>query len=158
MSVTTQVPEMEHKSLYEVLRLGGWEDLDICDTIWDWGVNLGHGGYSSFEDIDKDNPMDPWYYKIILLFCLNIKVEKVQPKWYTVCHVAEFIDENREAFDKFMNEENREGYRPKDYPKHQNPTIDDELFYDIYLPTFESLVVGNYTDDDYKKLFEYLTK
>ena len=154
-----KAPGLEEKSLYEVLKLVSQEDTDICDDIWDWCSNLGYGGYDSFEEIDnhygKDNP-DGGYYKFILLCCLNIKVKKYQPKWYTVCYVSKFIDENRAAFDKFMNERNREGYRPKDFKGKIDIDDDEELFYEVYMQTFENLIIGNYCDSDYLELFNYL--
>ena len=155
----TKTPELNNPSLYEYLKMSSQEDCDICDEIFDWGVNLGYGGYNSFEEIDKDfneNPEQSGYYKFLLLCCLNIKVIKPQPKWYTICRVSQFIDENRKAFDRFMNEENWDDYCPKNY--ENKIEIDDELFYDIYLTTFENLCVGNYSDSNYVKLVNYLLK
>ena len=161
MALTTKAPECTNKSLYEVLKLQGHEDTDICDDIWDWCSNLGYGSYDSFEEIDnhfgKDN-IEGYYFKFILLCCLNIKVVKPQPQWYTVCKVSEFIDNNRKAFDKLMNEVNRDGFRPKDYDHFIEKDDKEELFYDVYMRTFENLIIGNYSDNDYKKLVKYLLK
>ncbi len=158
MPLITTAPKLEGLSLYEVLRFANMEDTDICDDVWDWVCNLGHGGYESFEEIDKEYGKDNeegYYFKFIFLCCLNIKCVKYQPKWYSVCNVSAFINDNREAFDKFMNEMNREGYRPKDYDE---PLVwdDDDEFYDVYMETFRNLVNGNYCDYQYKALVEYL--
>ena len=151
--LVTQAPKYEGLSLYEYLKLTGHEDCDIGDEIWDLGTNLGYGGYDSFEEIDKafKDPNDRWYFKLILLFCWNIKVVKPQPNWYTVCDVCGFIEANKEAWDQFLNEENREGYRPMDY-KHLDPNKDDGYF-EVYMQSFEQLCIGNYSDRQYGKLF-----
>jgi hypothetical protein len=50
-----------------------------------------------------------------------------------------------------MKEVNNERYQPD-----EEVTIDDEEFCDLYLITFESLVCGNYADEDYDLLYELL--
>lgn len=148
-SMITKTPKLEYKSLYEVLMLTGHEDMDICDSVFDWGSNMGC--YKSFEDCND------YYDKLMLLFCLNITCTKVNEKWYSCCDISRFISEHQDTFDKFMNEENREGYRPQDY-SHKLDYEKDEDFYDLYLNTFESLIIGNYAESDYQKLYEMLIK
>jgi hypothetical protein len=62
-----------------------------------------------------------------------------------------------DAFKKFFNEENREGYRPMDYENADDSTSDDG-FYEAYLEGLESLLIGNYSEDDYEKLVLLLRK
>ena len=60
----------------------------------------------------------------------------------------------------FFNEENKRDYTPAYWLK-KGETIDpneDGLFYDIYMESFESLLIGNYSESDYRKLYKYLTE
>lgn len=147
----TETPKLESKSIYEVLMFNQQEDMDICDDIFDWGSNIGCR--KSFEDCQD------YYDKLMLLFCLNIECKRYNEKWYSCCKITEFIEANKEVFDKFMNEENREEYTPRYYKEElgmDNVTSETDDFYDLYLNTFESLIVGNYCESDYEKLYKML--
>ena len=145
----TETPNLENKTLYEIFGMMDVEGFDICDDIWDWGIYIGCP--RTFKECGDD-----YYEKCMLLFCLNIVCKKVQKDWYSICLVSKFIDENRDAFDKFMNEENREEYTPKYYDHKLEIEDPEEDFYDVYMGTMESLIAGNYSDRQYKKLYEYL--
>ena len=123
--------------------------FDIADDIWDWGNYFETP--RNFKECKND------YYNLLMWhFANNIEIVKYQQDWYSICKVSEFIYKNIKAFNQFMNEENRDDYRPNEYEEIES--VDDGLMVDIYLPTFENLINGNYSDDDYKKLCEYLIK
>lgn len=148
----TKIKKQQELSLYEVLQIAGSDGCDICDDDYDWGVYLGF--QESWEKCTD------FYDKCMLLFALNLKCSGYHPDRYSSCDVAKFIWRNREPFERFMNEENRTEYRPR-YWQKKGETIDpdeDGVFYDVYMTTFESLIVGNYSEHDYQKLFKYLTE
>ena len=139
-------------SLFQTLQIAGSDGCDICDDIYDWGTYLGCP--ESWEKCTD------YYDRCMLLFALNLRCDKYNESGYSVCHVTEFLWENREPFERFMNEENRRDYTPR-YWQKQGETIDpkeDGLFYDVYMTTFESLLIGNYSEPDYQKLYKYLTE
>lgn len=142
----TEIPTIESKSIYETLRLVGQNDLDFCDNDWDFGVNMGCE--NSFEECHD------YYDKFMLLLCLNIKCLKVNTDWYSPCDFVSFFEENKKPIDKFLNEENREGFRPKDY-KSLNPK-EDSGYYEVYFMSFENLINGNYSENNYEKLYKLL--
>ena len=148
----TKKPKLMEMSLYAALKNKEMDGCDICDNDWDWGIYLGFP-----EDVDSVEECKEPYDAFCLLLALNLKTKVVRPDWYTPCNVCEFIEENRKAFDKFMNEENREGYRPKDYEEPLKANEDDG-YYEVYMATMENLIAGNYSDSDYEKLVKYLTK
>ena len=126
------------------------EGFDIGDKEWDWGIYFGcPRDFHTGKDPDGN---DDYYDNLMLLFALNIKCYKLQPTWYTVCGVGEFIKENLKVFKKFFNKHNREGYRPKDYKEADDPTV-DAGFYEAYMQPMESLIAGNYSYSDYKELY-----
>ena len=121
--------------------------FDICDKIWDWGT------YFEMPSPDiKEEELD-YYDKCMRLFALNIEFEKYQKDWYSICNVADFIWDNKKKFDKFFNEVNSEDWQPKNWNINDK---EDEEFYDTYLYCFEQLVNGNYSEEDYKRLYEIL--
>ena len=130
-------------TLYELFQLCQIDNTDIGDDVYDWGVN-----FSCY--IDKKKCTD-YYSKLMRYFATQIECDHYQPKWYSNCFVSKFIKEHLDVFTKFFNEENNENYQPQKYED-----IDDELFYDIYMTSFESLIVGNYNDEQYEKLFKML--
>ena len=133
-------------SLYQLITLIG-DGLDIADDIYDW-VN-----YYDFSTEEQEE--DYYYYnEICKLFAMNIKVIDYRPKYYTICDITSFIKENIKAFTKFMNEQNREDFRPANYTEDE--LKDDELFYDLYLGTFASLINGYYSEKSYSTLYHYL--
>lgn len=142
----TETPKLENLSLYEMIMKTGGNGFDCCDNDWDFGVFMTCE--KSFEDC-RD-----YYDKFMLLLCLNIKCLKYNPKWYSPCDFVSFFEENKEPINKFLNEENREGYRPKD---HKNLDKDkDTGYYEVYFMSFENLINGNYCESDYEKLYKYL--
>lgn len=138
---------MKTMKLIEFMEFSDNYGFDITDDIWDWGNYFETP--RNFKECEND------YYNLLMWhFANNIEIVKYQEDWYSICKVSEFIYKNIKAFNKFMNEENREGYRPNEYEEIES--ADDGLMVDIYLPTFENLINGNYSDDGYKKICEYL--
>lgn len=131
--------------LYDAVRRT--DGLDICDSVYDWGIFV----YCE-ESLDKCND---WYDAFMYVFCVNVICEKQVSDWYSPCRVTEFVKENMKAFKKFFNKENREGYRPKDYENSDDPDV-DEGFFEAYLEGMESLLAGNYCDRQYRDLIQLL--
>lgn len=121
--------------------------FDITDNYWDWGCY--------FETPRKLECKD-FYDKCMLYFAENITIIKYAKDWYSTCLISDFIMENLEAFNQFMNEENADDYKPINFEPIES--IEDDLMIDIYIATFESLICGNYSEKDYEKLYKYLTK
>lgn len=65
------------------------------------------------------------------------------------CDIEGFIKSNIKVFTDFMEKHNKEEYRPSHYED-----MDDELFYDLYIMTFQHLVVGNYSYEEYQDLLD----
>lgn len=147
-----EIKKKQEMSLYDCFRLVGEYGCDICDDIYDWGTYLG-----CQETWDKCHD---YYDKCMLLFALNLTCIKYNDKAYSCCDVSKFLWKNREPFERFFNEENKRDYTPAYWLK-KGETIDpdeDGLFYDIYMESFESLLIGNYSESDYRKLYKYLTE
>ena len=145
--ITLKIPKKETMPLYQVIQNYG--DIDIGDNTYDWGVG--------FSCPDSWEECEDYYDRFLLLLAINIECIHPQPDWYSTCLVSEFISKNIKAFRKFFNEENREGYRPMDYENSDDYTV-DEGFYDSYLLPLEGLIVGNYAEEDYEKIYKLLTK
>lgn len=145
----TKAPQPKNTSLYEALIANRMDGCDICDVDWDWGIYLGIPEAKSVEDCEDG------YDKLMLLLALNLKTTGINRDWYTPCNVCEFIEENRKAFDRFLEEENREGCRPSDYDHELSPKKDDG-YYEVYMESMECLIAGNYAEEDYDKLVGYL--
>ena len=136
-------------TLYEASQLS--EGLDITDKIWDIGIYFECP--ANWEEATDDS-----YDRFMLLLGCNIKVAKWRPKGYTICDIAGFMWENRDVFGPFFNENNREGYRPADYGDSEElDPEEDSGFYEAFMQPFESLLAGNYTDEDYQELYEKLS-
>ena len=114
--------------------------LDICDDIWDWG---------NYFEVDGDST--DYYNKVMQFFAMGIEVLKYEPNWYTVCDVAGFILKNKVAFDNFMNEVNNDNFKPRNNEKLCS--VDDYVMFEVYIATFQELLNGNYSEDDYKLLY-----
>ena len=128
-------------TIYETLVFCDIDDLDIADDIYDFANNIGC-------ERDKSKIKDP-YDKLMRFFCTHIELSNYRPKWYSNAFVSEFIKKNIDVFNKFMEEENNEMFRPSTYDE-----IDDETWYDLYMQTFANLINGNYSDRQYDKLYK----
>ena len=139
----------ETVSFFEACRYEQIDGADISDDDWDWGIFLSCPDKGDIEELE-----DP-YDKFCLILCLNLTCKGINHGWYTPCNVAGFIEANRKAFDRFMDEENAEGYRPMDY---EEPLKADEDggYFEVYMGTMENLIAGNYSESDYAKLIGYL--
>lgn len=127
-------------------------EYDVCDDGWDWCCCLcfhkipeqGSDNYTRFctwlaKNLELDDPKD----------CLD------NFAYYGVtCKVADLMWKHRDVFEPFFNENNKRGYRPKDYDDIDPD--EDEGFYEAYMMPLESLIVGNYSEEDYSKLLEAL--
>lgn len=144
---------IKNPTLWETLNFIGESDRDISDTIYDFYTNMGISkDVKEDEEITKENAYDHWCN----LVAKHLVVDKIINDYAVCVKLTDYIWARREVFEKFMNEENREGYRPMDYdPEDINPEIDG-VFYDVYLTTFECLVIGNYAESDYLKLYKML--
>lgn len=130
-------------TLKEIMDLNNNYGFDICDETFDWGTYF----YADFEEEKGDS-----YNDLMCLFAEEIVCIKYKKDYYSICQVSQFILSYKEAFDRFMNEENNEFYKPKNY---DNITMNDGDF-EIYLLTFENLIIGNYSNSDYEKLYNYI--
>ena len=127
-------------------------EYDVCDDGWDWCCCLcfnkipeqGSDSYTRFctwlaKNLELDDPKD----------CLD------NFAYYGVtCKVADLMWAHRDVFEPFFNENNKRGYRPKDYGDIDPDA--DEGFYEAYMMPLESLIVGNYSEEDYSQLLEAL--
>ena len=147
--IQTKKPLPEKISFFDACRYNQIDGADICDEDWDWGIFLS---CPDEGDIDK---LDDAYDKFCLILCLNLTCQCVVQDWYTPCDVCSFIEKHRKAFDRFMEEENREGCRPSDYPEPLKAD-EDKGYYEVYMGTMENLIAGNYPEGDYEKLIRYL--
>lgn len=145
----TRIKEPKTLSFFDACRLQGIDGSDICDKDWDWGIFL------SCPDENDVEKLDDAYDKFCLLLCLNLECEGIRPDWYTPCNVCEFIEAHRKTFDSFLEKENREGYRPSDYPKPLKAN-EDEGYFEVYMESMENLIAGNYCDSDYEELVQML--
>lgn len=129
-------------TILEFMKFSKKDGFDIADEIFDWATYFGF----DFDSLEKDS-----YDVVMTYFANEIEMVNYQENWYSCCKVSEFIQKHRKAFDLFMKEVNNERYQPD-----EEVTIEDEEFCDLYLATFESLVCGNYADEDYDLLYELL--
>lgn len=132
--------------LMEFMNFSNQYGFDIAADIFDWGV---------YFETPQPNKAEDYYGKLMVFFAEHIEMKNYRKDWYSICEIEKFIMEYLEQFTKFMDEENKEDYRPSNYEPLKD--IEDYLMYDIYIPTLESLIVGNYSEQDYKKLYKYLT-
>lgn len=132
-------------TLYELFTLCNITDTDIADNTYDFVVN--------FSCHLKKGQCHDHYELLMRKFATQIECDRFDVDTPTMAHcdIYGFIKKNIDVFTRFMNEENKEDYQPQNYEE-----IDDETFYDLYFNTFESLVVGNYGESDYEKLFKAL--
>ena len=144
----TKAPQPATVTLYEALRAANMDECDISDFDWDWGNCIVLPEAKSIEECEDA------YEKFILLVALNLKTKAIE-RWYTPCDVCGFIEENRAAFERFFNEENREGYRPKDYEGPLKPD-EDEGYFEAFMLPLGSLLNGDYCEDNYEKLVNML--
>lgn len=129
-------------TIYEFMIFSNKDGFDISDEIFDWATYFG---------ADLHNTTNDSYNVLMVYFANEIEMVNYQENWYSCCKVSEFIQKHKKAFDMFMKEVNNERFQPDD-----EVTIDDEEFCDLYLSTFESLVCGNYADEDYELLYDLL--
>lgn len=119
-------------------------EFDVCDAIYDWVAYLGVHDNENCDDYDK----------LMRFFANNIEVVDLLTNGNLQCKVTDFIKEHYDAFLKFVEEENDDNYKPSSYDEFD---LEGEDFYDIFLNTFENLLIGNYSDLSYTKLLKYLT-
>ena len=135
---------MEMK-LMDFMKFTGKYGFDIADVDFDWG---------NYFEVPEEVENDDYYDKCMIFFAENITMVNYQENWYSGCKIGEFLMNYEDAFTTFMNEENRYEYRPENFDFE----IGDEDWYELYIMTFESLINGNYCEEDYEKLYTYLTQ
>lgn len=136
----TKKEEEKRKLLYDrVVEEGG--DIDIGDIDWDW--------WTCFDCHENWEETEDYYDKFMLLFALSVEIDEIDR-----IDACKFIMNNKEVLEEFFNEQNKVGYRPKDYDDPQPDT--DDGFYEAYLMPLESLLIGNYSEEDYKWLYQKL--
>ena len=127
-------------------------EYDVCDDGWDWCCCLG------FQKIPE--PGSDSYTRFCTWLARNLKMEDPNNGVYdetpctVTCKVADLMWKHRDVFDPFFNKNNKPGFRPKDYADLDPDT--DDGFYEAYLLPLESLIVGNYSDNDYTELLKAL--
>jgi hypothetical protein len=150
MEKVTEIPKFEDISLYQAIMMTNGEGFDIADVDWDWGIYLGiEKDWKGCAD-ETGNP--DYYYAFMLFLALNITCKRVNKNWYSPCYVSKFIAENIDVFRDFFNKHNQEGYRPMDYENGDDPDSDDG-FLEAYMTPLESMIAGNYCQEDYKELY-----
>lgn len=131
------------KTLYDALNFVG-KGFDIGDGIFDFGI------YFDYIKNPKNN-----YEKVIDFFAKNILFERYNVNWYSTCKISDFLYKNKKAFAIFMKNNNKENYQIHNISKI---TLKCNEMYDIFLPTFESLINGNYAESQYQELFKLLNQ
>lgn len=150
-NITTTAPKGKKTiTFYEACKFAGMDGADISDRDWDWGIFLG------IPEAETIKECEDGYDRFCLLLALNLHCEGIVRDWYTPCDVCAFIEAHRKTFERFFNEENREGYRPMDY--NSPKATEDKGYYEAFMQPMESLIAGNYTDEDYEKLVNLLLK
>ena len=135
---------MEMK-LMEFMKFTGKYGFDIADVDFDWG---------NYFEVPEEVEDDDYYDKCMIFFAENITILNYKENWYSCCKIGDFLMNYEDAFTTFMNEENRYEYRPENF----NFKKGDEDWYELYIMTFEGLINGNYAEEDYEKLYTYLTQ
>ena len=144
----TVLPEKKEeriRPLIEVIQEQGC--IDIAGNIFDWGI--------AFDCACQIKDIHDGYDMFMYFIGREVNCLKFQPNWYSLCDVEKFIKKYISVFKKFFNEKNREGYRPMDYEDADNEER-DLGFYEAYLQPLESLIAGNYIEDDYLELSKSL--
>ena len=130
--------EMTIKQFMEFANKGGF---DIGDDVWDWGVYF-----------DLPRTIDDNYDKFCEFVANNLTMVCYRDDWYSTCKVTEFLTKFDKAFRKFTNECNNENYQLGDCE------IESDQWFETIFPTFESLIVGGYSENDYGRLVELLNE
>ena len=137
------------RTLKEVLEFLD-EGLDIADDIFDWG--------NYFE---YNLELSDYYDKVLDFMANEIEFVKYHKGWYSICKITDFIQKYQDKFDEFLNDVYQEEYTPRYFCENdgiEKIDVDDELFYDIYIEMFGSLINGGFSEKDYKKLYTILTR
>lgn len=131
-------------------------EYDVCDSDWDWCCCLDFQKITS-KDSDSYTRFCTWLAKNLELddpadYQGDIKQDRAPCS--VTCKVADLMWAHRDVFEPFFNENNKRGYRPKDYGDIDPD--EDGGFFEAYMVPLESLIVGNYSDEDYSQLVEAL--
>lgn len=149
MALLTSAPKPKETSLYEALLANRMDGCDICDLDWDWGIYLGLPEAESIEACEDG------YDKFCLLLALNLTTKGIVPEGYTPCNVCAFIEAHRATFEAFLNDQNRGGCRPCDYPGTLKAD-EDKGYYEVFMESVEQLIAGMYANEAYEELVEML--
>lgn len=146
-------------SLADAYKIMGSDGTDIADDVFEFYI------YISYND-EKPTIEDDPYDFCMNLFCENFEYVRSIPAsscgsggvGHVICKVSQFIADYQDVFDKFMEEENSEDYKPSNPMWEGKVTIDSEDFYDLYMTTIYSLIAGYYAEEDYAKLARAITE
>lgn len=126
---------------------------DVYDSSWDWGCCLIFNKYPEEGD--------GAYERFCCWLAHNLELDPDDADVYSeerpdavTCKAADLMWKHRDVFEPFFNEQNKRGYRPKDFGEI-DPDCDDG-FFEAYMLPLESLMVGNYSESDYAELLEKL--
>ena len=133
-------------TLREALTAAGIDGCDVCDEDWDWGI------YVPLPEEGSDDPYD----RFCAMLCDNLHTNALNLDWYTPVDACRFVESHRAAFDRFLNEANREGCRPCDFDKPLK-SDEDRGYHEVYMDSLEQLIAGNYPNEDYEILVGYLS-
>lgn len=137
-------------TLYELFTLCGITETDIADNTYDYVV--------SFSCHLKKGQCHDCYALFMRRIATQIECDKFDIDTPTLAHcdIRGFIRKNIDVFIDFMEKNNREEYQPSHYYEDLKGGIDDETFYDLFFNTFNCLVVGDYTEEQYEELLKAL--
>lgn len=123
-------------TLYELFTLCDITETDIADNTYDFMVN--------FSCHLKKGQCHDNYALLMRRFAtlIDCTAFDIESPTLAHCDIVKFIKDNIEIFDEFMLKHNKEEFQP-------SPLIEDEseVWYDVYMGTFENLVIGNYSDE-----------
>jgi len=123
-------------------------DVDLYDFDWDWCVASAVDPELSEEEMENYDRFQKWLAQHLVVDVDTIGEYSVE------CNASELMWTYHKIFDPFFNDHNRAGYRPKSYKKIDPD--EDNGFYEVYMCSLSSLIVGNYSEEDYKELCEAL--
>lgn len=140
---------MNIMTLWDAMIKGIIGDIDLYDYAWDWAVASGVDIYTPEEEMDGYAKAQKWIAQHIMVDTDTVGSYAIE------CNASDMMWKYREVFDPFLEKHNKYAYRPSTW-KHLDPDEDDG-FYEVYMCSLESLIVGSYSDKDYEELYRMLS-
>ena len=126
-------PEPEEMSLYEYMTFADhMDEYDCYDDVFDAVVAMC--------PVEEDD-LDPWS-QVNNWILQNVRFIQRTDSITVVGGFSEFVEKHIEQFKEFTKDRNKEHYMVRG-------DDDDSLYAGVL--TIDSLIVGNYSDDDYKE-------